>query len=418
MSAEGISSEQPDGAPAALPALTLGPALSGEADNHAGLRRANAELSLLYAVEHEIAGTHELSRLIVQVLGRMRALLQVEVAAAMITQASEAEVYAVSEAGPLPLSTLESRAAERLIEHNRTPIRRAVDKNGSAAALLVEPPSVRVSETFSAPISDGRSQLGVLQLINPRERDDEDIVLRKLGLVAAQLGRAIVLRREHEAAERAERLALLGNALNAILHDMRSPLRVLTTALDSLIGEDSQPLRGELAARGSRALSQLERMVLEVLSFARGQREVQIRSVQLPRFIEEVREMLLPEVESFSASLEVHSDYDGPARFDESKLKRILWNLARNACEAGADKFAWRIARSGEKLVFECTDSGRGIPKLIEGRLFDSFSSHGKTEAAGLGLAMAKKIVDAHCGRIHVNPNPPHGTAFRIEIPI
>src|SRR6476620_9600612 len=97
MSAEGISSEQPDGAPAALPALTLGPALSGEADHHAGLRRANAELSLLYAVEHEIAGTHELSRLIVQVLGRMRALLQFEVAAAMITQASEAEVYAVLE---------------------------------------------------------------------------------------------------------------------------------------------------------------------------------------------------------------------------------------------------------------------------------------------------------------------------------
>ena len=343
-------------------------------------------------MEHEIAGTHELSRVIAQVLGRMRALLQFEVAAALITQASDAEVYAVSQAGPLALQTLERRDAERLIEHSRTPIRREADKNGSAAALLVEPPSARVSETFSAPISDGRSQLGVLQLINPHAPDDEDSVLRKLGgLVAAQLGRAIVLRREREAAERAERLALLGNALNAILHDMRSPLRVLTTALDSLIGEDSRPLRSELAARGSRALSQLERMVLEVLSFARGQREVQIRGVQLPRFIEEVREMLLPEVESFSATLEVHVDYDGPARFDESKFKRILWNLARNACEAGADKFAWRIARAGEQLVFECTDSGRGIPKLIESRLFDSFSSHGKTEAAGLGWRWRKR---------------------------
>jgi signal transduction histidine kinase len=330
------------------------------------------------------------------------------------------EVYALTRETALASRSIEVREAERLIEHARTPSRREADKNGSAADVLVEPVGVVVTETYTAPICDGRSQLGILQLVNPGERDDEDGVLRKLGLVAAQLGRAVVLRREHEAAERAERLALLGNALSAILHDMRTPLSALSACFESLVREDAREVRGEQAARGSRALAQLECMVLEVLSFARGQREVQIRSVQLPRFVAEVREMLQPEVESFSAKLEIQSDYDGPARFDENKLKRLLWDLARNACEAGADKFVWRIARAGEQLVFECTDGGPGVSgaRVIDGQTFEAFSSHGKSAAAGLGLAMAKKIVDAHCGRIEVNQNPQNGTAFRIEIPI
>jgi signal transduction histidine kinase len=410
MSAEVISSEQPHG-----PQLGSQPVLEFS-DPQLSLR--NAELGLLYAVEFEIAGTHELPRLISQVLGRVRALLQFEVAAALITQASGAELFAVTSDGPLPLRSIQAVEAERLIEHGRTPIRRDADKNGSVAEILVERAGAGVTVTYSAPISDGRSQLGILQLINPPERDDEESTLRKLGLVAAQLGRAVALRREREAAERGERMALLGHALHAILHDMRTPLTVLTACLDSLVHEAEREQRGEHAARATRALSQLERMVLEVLSFARGQREVQIRSVELPRFIEEVREMLLPEVASFSATLEVQSEYSGPARFDESKLKRMLWDLARNACEAGAGKFVWRIARAGEQLVFECSDSGPGIPKAVEGQLFESFSTHGKTEASGLGLAMAKKIVDAHCGRIHVTTNSANGTAFRIEIPI
>jgi signal transduction histidine kinase len=410
MGAEAISSEPLHG-----PAPAIQPVPES---NDAQLAERNAELALLYAVEYEIAGTHELPRLISQVLGRVRSSLQFESAAALITQAAGAELFAVSADGPLPLRSMEASEAERLIEHGRTPIRREADKNGSVAEVLVERPGASLSVTYSAPIADGRSQLGILQLINPQQPDDEESTLRKLGLVAAQLGRAVVLRREREAAERGERMALLGHALNAILHDMRTPLTALNGCLDSLVQDAERAQRDEHAARGKRALSQLERMVLEVLSFARGQREVQIRSVELPRFVEEVREMLSPEVASFSATLEVQSDYSGPARFDESKLKRMLWDLARNACEAGADKFVWRIARAGEQLVFECSDSGPGVPKALEGQLFEPFSTQGKSEASGLGLAMAKKIVDAHCGRIHVNPNPPNGTAFRIEIPI
>jgi len=161
----------------------------------------------------------------------------------------------------------------------------------------------------------------------------------------------------------------------------------------------------------------VERMVQEVLAFARGQREVMADRLPLSRFVEEMRELLEPELSRFGASLEIEGDCAGTARFDANKIKRVLWNLARNAGQAGAKKFTWKLAREGEYLVFECADTGPGIPEELSRRLFEPFASFGKSHGTGLGLSMAKKIIDAHCGRIHVKSEPGRGTVFRIELP-
>jgi signal transduction histidine kinase len=231
------------------------------------------------------------------------------------------------------------------------------------------------------------------------------------------------VRLEREAGERAERLTLLGHSVGAILHDMRTPLTAVGGYVELMADEDSAATRKEHAARIGRALEHMERMTQEVLSFARGQREVLIAKVYLHKFVEEVREMLVPETARFGVTLEIDAKYDGAARFDESKLKRVIFNLARNACQAMAPlgrggSFRWTISRDGETLVLECSDTGPGIPKEMEGRLFESFATHGKSEGTGLGLAMAKKIVDAHCGRIGVTSAPGRGATFRIEIPL
>jgi signal transduction histidine kinase len=58
------------------------------------------------------------------------------------------------------------------------------------------------------------------------------------------------------------------------------------------------------------------------------------------------------------------------------------------------------------------------MPAEMEGKLFESFASHGKVNGTGLGLAMAKKIVDAHCGAIRCASKPGQGVTFRIELPL
>jgi signal transduction histidine kinase len=118
--------------------------------------------------------------------------------------------------------------------------------------------------------------------------------------------------------------------------------------------------------------------------------------------------------------LVVSAEYDGIAHFDESKIKRVIFNLARNACQAmgSTGTFTWRVLRMSDDLVLECRDTGPGIPKEMAGRLFESFATHGKSDGTGLGLAMAKKIIDAHGGSITCQSQPGHGATFRIALPI
>jgi signal transduction histidine kinase len=240
-----------------------------------------------------------------------------------------------------------------------------------------------------------------------------------VSLLAIQIARGVVVRREQKAAERAERLALLGHSLGAILHDMRTPLTAVGGYAELMAAEDDAQVREEYVGRIGRAIGHMETMTQEALAFARGKREILAQKVYMDRFVESVREMLLPETERAGVQLVIEIGYEGAARFDENKIKRVLFNLARNACQAMGDggTFTWRVKREQEQLVFECADTGSGIPKEMEGKLFESFSTHGKADGTGLGLAMAKKIVDAHCGTIACTSVPGAGATFTIRLP-
>jgi signal transduction histidine kinase len=138
------------------------------------------------------------------------------------------------------------------------------------------------------------------------------------------------------------------------------------------------------------------------------------------RFVAEVRELLERETESFGMKLEIDAQYEGAARFDENKLKRVIFNLARNACQAmePGGTVRLRVGCDERNLLLECADDGPGIPREMEGRLFESFSTHGKAEGTGLGLAMARKIVDAHCGTLTCRSSPGVGATFTITLPL
>ncbi len=396
---------------------------------YASLAHANAELQVLYDVEQEIAGAHDLHTMLSGVLERLQTLMKVELAALLLCNANGSQVFSLRRDTPsFDVRAVDARETQQLLLHAQLPVARYADESGAVAELLIaKDTALDVRETYSAPVFDGRVLIGVLQVGN-RVRKlgaaaldiDEPSMLRLLALVSAQLARGIVALHEREAGERAERLALLGHSVGAILHDMRTPLTAVAGYVELMTAEPSTEVRREHAARVGRALEHMEAMTHEVLSFARGQREVLIGKVYLNKFVEEVREMLVPETARAGVTLEVEAKYDGVARFDESKVKRVIFNLARNACQAmgRGGHFRWTIDRVGEQLVFECADTGPGIPKEMEGRLFESFATHGKTGGTGLGLAMAKKIIDAHCGQIGVRSRPGHGATFRIEIPL
>jgi signal transduction histidine kinase len=388
------------------------------------LRRAKAELELLYAIEQQIASAHTLSELVCNVLSLLvepsSAGTGFEAAALLYVDGEDARVLSLVRARSLEQRGVPRTVARRWLGRSRGTVCREVSPQDTAKqqGLFFSLAFAQKRKIFEAPISGGDAHVGILQLVSALdEKEADEIVQRRVSLVAAQLGRAVMWRREHDNLLRGERMQLLGQSVSAVLHDLRTPLTAVASCVEVMASAQETEVRREYAERAVRSLEHVERMVQEILSFARGQREVAAGRLPLSRFVEETRELLEPELARYGATLEIHGDCDGNARFDASKIKRVLWNLARNAGQAGAKKFIWKLERAGEYMVFECSDTGPGIPHEMDGKLFEPFASYGKPSGSGLGLSMAKSIIDAHCGRIHVKSDMSTGTVFRIELP-
>jgi signal transduction histidine kinase len=101
-------------------------------------------------------------------------------------------------------------------------------------------------------------------------------------------------------------------------------------------------------------------------------------------------------------------------------MQRVFHNLARNAAEAIGDQGGvcrLEVDRSENgHLVLTFSDDGPGVSEEIRGRLFESFTTHGKQGGTGLGLAIVRSIVEDHGGSVSVDSEPGR-TAFTIVLP-
>ncbi|MGC8937616.1 MAG: sensor histidine kinase, partial [Thermodesulfovibrio sp.] len=103
---------------------------------------------------------------------------------------------------------------------------------------------------------------------------------------------------------------------------------------------------------------------------------------------------------------------------DPEQFKRVLINIIDNAIKAMNGKGEITISvKLNNNLEIEVADTGPGVDDEIKEKLFLPYFSKNK-EGTGLGLAIARKIVNEHGGNIHVMDNKPHGTIFKIEVPV
>jgi signal transduction histidine kinase len=264
------------------------------------------------------------------------------------------------------------------------------------AALTVSRPLTRITEAARR-IARGDLETPLWR----RRRKDEIGTLRD---TIEDMRRALHARDE-------ERETLLAG----IAHEVRNPL----AALDLFAGLLSEELAGRPeAAHVSRIRSELAaltKVVEEFLDYARARAPLR-EAVDLGQLLAEVADVAQPLATERHVSVTV--DGGGAARADREQLRRAAVNLVRNAVEAApAASVVELVGRASDgEAVIEVADRGAGLSKEARERLFRPFFTT-KEHGTGLGLALAKKVADAHGGTLALDPRDGGGTVARLAIP-
>jgi len=274
----------------------------------------------------------------------------------------------------------------------------------------------------------GRVRTGDYAAQLPVRGDDEIAQLaREFNAMASELAeRQRQLEEKQRALLLAERLAAVGRVSAQVAHEVRNPL--------SSIGLNTELL--EEAVRKARfAAPEDEREAQTLLAAIAGEvdrltevTDQYLRLARLPRpaLVPEDVNQLLTRVLDFSgeelerAGVHVQRDLDaqGPrALADEGQLRQVFLNLLRNAREAMPGGGTLRVASRAAADAVEVTisDSGGGIPKEVQERLFEPFFST-KSGGTGLGLALARQILEAHGGSIACTSTASGGTTFLLRV--
>ncbi|EYF06713.1 sensor histidine kinase [Chondromyces apiculatus] len=267
---------------------------------------------------------------------------------------------------------------------------------------------------------EDETPIGAVALCNSKQpagfTQDHRALLR---LVSANASTALRLFRSRIEHERTERLTSIGRLLSGVMHDMRTPLTVISGYVQLMATAPDQATREDHARLILKQFDAISAMQREVLEFARGERSILLRKVYLTKFFGDLEKQLMAEIEGNNVLLRIDLDDRGTARFDEAKMTRVLHNLIRNAVEAMQPEggtVTIRAYRDGPDLMLSVADTGKGIPQEIRTRLFKAFTTAGKRGGTGLGLAIVKKIMDEHGGTIEVDSTD-KGAKFTLRLP-
>jgi two-component system sensor kinase FixL len=222
------------------------------------------------------------------------------------------------------------------------------------------------------------------------------------------------------------RFTAMGEMASTLAHELNQPLTAVASYLNGcrrLLDGQESPLSGmlrdglERAAEQALRAGQIIRRLREFV--ARGEGEQQVE--RLGRLIEEASALAL--VGSKEAGIKVTFAFDPDAALvlvDKIQIQQVILNLIRNSIEAMQEttrrELTISTAQADEEMAqVSVADTGSGIAEEIASQLFQPFITT-KAHGMGVGLSISRTIIEAHGGRLWVEPNPGGGTIFRLTL--
>lgn len=238
--------------------------------------------------------------------------------------------------------------------------------------------------------------------------------------------------------EQADRLAELDEAKNRffanVSHELRTPLTLIVEPIRSLLaGEqgsltDDQAHQLRLMRRNADRLLELIGQLLDLARLDAGQMELQPQRGNLITFLQQRIQAFEPLAERTRVALHFRPDTE-ELRFpyDPDKLRKVVDNLLSNALsftpEGGDVWVSTHRLQTDSSVEVVVKDTGPGIPEETVEQLFNRFTqgddtAHRQHEGAGIGLALARELVELHGGTIRVRSEAGHGAAFIVRLPV
>lgn len=248
--------------------------------------------------------------------------------------------------------------------------------------------------------------------------------LRLLTAIGLHTGLAIEHARLYQAGVQAERLAAAGETVAYLSHGIKNILQSLQSAADMVeLGLKKDKL--DVTRKGwtmlQRNLTRVQNLVLNMLAFSKV-RKPNLGLTQLNQLVTETVEMLTGQADEKHIAL--ISDLDEqlpPVAMDADGIQQVLLNLTLNAFDAvepghGVITIKTAYDALDQRVVLTINDNGAGIESNQFSGIFRAFTSSKGQAGTGLGLAVVKKIVEEHNGKVDLISKPGEGTTFTIYL--
>jgi two-component system, OmpR family, sensor histidine kinase KdpD len=415
-----------------LTATVTGQLAAGQRQRAEEAQQREREAVVLYDIVR-LLGEANLDRVLESVAERLRRELQLRALAVELWQPS-GETTRFGAGDPDALASLRgASAAARVLQSGRSAAPNAHAAPGRWVRIV--PPTrttVAHDDVHLVPIKAGERRVGALWLVDPSGRF-ESADDRLVSAAAAQIGLAIERARLREEATEAEILRrtddLRRALLNAVSHDLRTPLATIMASAGSLRQQDvawTEDERQGFAQAIEDEAQRLNHLVGNLLDLSRieaGTLRPQQSWQDLDTLLENTADRLRPVTRRHRLRLEVPEAL--PAVWlDPVEIGEVVYNLVENAAKyAPPDtEITIQARRDGGTLRVAVSDRGPGVPAAALPRLFDPFyrviDGRPRPQGLGLGLAIVKGLVEAHGGRVWAENRAEGGARFTFSLPL
>ena len=284
---------------------------------------------------------------------------------------------------------------------------------------------------FVFPLMGSTGINGVIELYSDEVEPPDDDLLRLAGALGIQVGLYLERERTEEELRRQKEAAVMASQakdrfLAALSHELRTPLNpVLMWACSASEDKNVDPELQEGLKMIRRNIEMEARLIddlLDLTRIARGKLQINLQPCRADALLDHALEIVRSQlsVKNLRLSVELKAS-NHHIMADPTRIEQVFWNLLKNAYKFTPEN-GEVVVRSydgaSDRVVFEISDSGRGIDAELMPKLFTAFEQGTRSgEGLGLGLAICKAVLEMHQGKIKAaNKTSGQGAVFTVEL--